>query len=427
MATNLDLKNIVTPLKVDVFDRLLREANYDDEKRSFLVAGFTNGFSLRYQGNCKVKRKAPNLKLRVGLQVELWNKVMTEVEAGRYAGPFKEVPFEYFIHSPIGLVPKDKGHKTRLIFHLSYPKNGNSVNSGIPKHLCTVKYPDFAEAVQMCINVGVTGKAAKSDMSMAFRNVPMDPASWAFLVLMAEHPETGEKFYFVDKCLPFGSSISCAIFQSFSDAIAYLVKHITHKPLVNYLDDYFFAALNKLLCNAQVQVFLDICGQVNFPVSLEKTEWASECLTFLGLLCDLVNQVVCIPAEKIQKAMDALEYFLNSKNKKATVLEIQKLCGTLNFLCRCVVPGRAFLTRLYALTVGGKLRAHHHIRLREENRLDMLVWKQFLSYPYVYCRPFLDTCKQLSAVDIDMFSDASRNFDKGVGAYCDKDWTYGQQ
>ena len=173
-------------------------------------------------------------------------------------------------------------------------------------------------------------------------------------------------------------------------------------------------------------MFLDICGQVNFPVSLEKTEWASECLTFLGLLCDLVNQVVCIPAEKIQKAMDALEYFLNSKNKKATVLEIQKLCGTLNFLCRCVVPGRAFLTRLYALTVGGKLRAHHHIRLREENRLDMLVWKQFLSYPYVYCRPFLDTCKQLSAVDIDMFSDASRNFDRGVGAYCDKDWTYGQ-
>ena len=93
--------------------------------------GFKHGFSLQYQGTLKdCKRTAPNLKLRVGNKLELWNKVMNEVELGRYAGPFEEPPFEAFVQSPIGLVPKDKGLKKRLIFHLSYPREGDSVNSG---------------------------------------------------------------------------------------------------------------------------------------------------------------------------------------------------------------------------------------------------------------------------------------------------------
>ena len=79
---------------------------------------------------------------------------MKEVELGRYAGPFEKPPFEHYVQSPIGLVPKDKGLKTRLIFHLSYPKQGESVNSGIPKEKCRVKYPDFEEAVRLCIREG---------------------------------------------------------------------------------------------------------------------------------------------------------------------------------------------------------------------------------------------------------------------------------
>ena len=45
---------------------------------------------------------------------------MKEVKEGRYAGPFESIPFDSYIQSPIGLVPKDGGKDTRLIFHLSY-------------------------------------------------------------------------------------------------------------------------------------------------------------------------------------------------------------------------------------------------------------------------------------------------------------------
>ena len=208
--------------------------------------GFSNGFSLEYEGTLtQSKRFAPNLKLRIGSKVELWNKVVKEVELGRFAGPFVDPPFECFVQSPIGLVPKDKGKKTRLIFHLSYPKDGDSVNSGIPHDKCTVKYPDFDEAVKLCLQEGVRCSIGKSDMSSAFRHVPLAKSQWWLLVMKAEHPSSKEVRYFVDKCLPFGSAISCAIFQVISDAIAWIVRYRTRKPNVNYLDDYLFAAALK--------------------------------------------------------------------------------------------------------------------------------------------------------------------------------------
>ena len=284
---NHNLSEIVTPINPRVLRKILKETNYDANKTEFLCEGFTNGFSLNYQGKLKgIQRYAPNLKLRVGSETELWNKVMKEVQLGRFAGPFEKPPFENFVQSPIGLVPKDKGLKTRLIFHLSYPKTGESVNLGIPKSFCTVKYPDFEEAIKLCLNEGRGCSMAKSDMSSTFRHVPLRKDQWFLLVMKAVHPISRKTFYFVDKCLPFGSSISCAIFQAVSDVVAYMAKVRSKKPNINYLDDFLFAAALKRLCDDQVSIFLHVYKEINFPVALEKTFWGTTVLTFLGLLLD---------------------------------------------------------------------------------------------------------------------------------------------
>ena len=44
--------------------------------------------------------------------MELWNKVMKGVNLKRYAGPFDSIPFENYVQSPIGLIPKDGGKST---------------------------------------------------------------------------------------------------------------------------------------------------------------------------------------------------------------------------------------------------------------------------------------------------------------------------
>ena len=212
-----------------------------------------------------------------------------------------------------------------------------------------------------------------------------------------------------------------------SNAVAHIVEHRTKKNLVNYLDDYFFAALLAAICNKQVDEFLKVCKEINFPVALEKTFWSTTSLTFLRMLLDSKQQIVCVPIEKIQKAFCLLDKVLNRKSRKVTVLEMQKLCGFLNFLCRCVVPGRVFLRRLYASTQSNKLKPHHHIKITEENRLDMEMWRAFLTCPEAVARPFMDFSRSiLTSRDIDMYSDASRNFKLGFGAYCGTAWCMGQ-
>ena len=92
--SNLDLDNIVTPVDAVRFKKLLEASGYSPKKMEFLFKGFSEGFDIQYEGPKLVRRTAPNLKLRVGSPVELWNKMMVEVKDNRSAGPFEKPPFE---------------------------------------------------------------------------------------------------------------------------------------------------------------------------------------------------------------------------------------------------------------------------------------------------------------------------------------------
>ena len=196
----------------------------------------------------------------------------------------------------------------------------------------------------------------------------------------------------------------------------------TGKNLVNYMDDFLFADLMKLLCNNQVKEFLSVCDMISFPVSMEKTFWGTSKLVFLGLLTDTINQCVCVPIDKVTKAVNLIETVINKKSSKITLNQLQKICGFLNFLGRCVIPGRAFTRRLYTYTANDKLKPHHHIRVNSEMRDDLGMWLLSLKYPSVFCRPFLDFSTVLVADEIDMFSNASGKL--GMGAICGHAWMF---
>ena len=145
-------------------------------------------------------------------------------------------------------------------------------------------------------------------------------------------------------------------------------------------------------------------------------------MTFLGLLIDTINQCVSIPVDKVQKARLLISEVLSKKSKKITLNQLQKICGFLNFLGKCVIPGRAFTRRLYAYTANDKLKPHHHIRIKAEMRDDLTMWLAFLDHPTAYSRPFLDFSSTIIADDIYMYSDASGKI--GMGAICQNDWMY---
>ena len=181
---------------------------------------------------------------------------------------------------------------------------GISVNANTLKHRSSVQYPDFNRAIALCLKAGKWCKMSKSDFQSAFRNLCLRRSDWKFLIMKAESPLDGRTYFFVDKCLPFGAAISCALFQSFSNAISHLVQYKTGKENVNYLDDFIFIALLKAMCNAQLDVFLQICHTINFPVSIEKTFWSNTRMTFFCFLIDTVAQLILVPVEKLEKASE---------------------------------------------------------------------------------------------------------------------------
>ena len=253
----------------------------------------------------------------------------------------------------------------------------------------------------------------------------MSKSQWRFLILKAESPFDSKIYYFIDKCLPFGSSISCAHFQEFSNAVAHIVRFKTKRDLVNYLDDYLFVELLKAICDGQMDVFMKVCNQINFPVSIEKTFRGTTLLVFLGLLINTVEQIVSIPVEKIEKADKLISEIL--RKKKMTLKQLQKVCGFLNFLGRCVVPGCAFTQQLYMLTRGqNNLKPHHHIRISSECRKDLDMWLTFIRHPSVYCHKFMDFSADLSAEEKVFYTDASKNESLGFGGICNKSWMYAQ-
>ena len=189
-----------------MLEDLLRRSNFDREETSFLVQGFSIGFDFRYLGPKNRRDRSENLPFcGVGDKFMLWRKVMKEVEHRRFAGPYRKIPFKYFIQSPVGLVPKGD-NDARLIFHLSYDfPGGKSFNHFIPDEDCTVQYNDLDYAIRCCLRlleqlpVDVqTLFFSKADIHSAFRVIMRRPSGWPWTVLTATHLVTGQDYFFVD-------------------------------------------------------------------------------------------------------------------------------------------------------------------------------------------------------------------------------------
>ena len=187
-----------------------------------------------------------------------------------------------------------------------------------------------------------------------------------------------------------------------------------------------------------VRMFIQLCDTIKFPVSMEKTEWASLSIVFLGIMLDGHRFQLSVPLEKRNRAINMIRHFL--VKKKAKICEIQGLAGLLNFMNKAIFPGRVFTRRMYAefegciikkgnniVTRTGKtLRPYHHINLNSEFRFDCKVWEIFLSDLSMVNRPMVDLEGLASAVDLDFYSDASLNHRLGFGCRFKNFWTFGR-
>ena len=109
-----------------------------------------------------------------------------------------------------------------------------------------------------------------------------------------------------------------------------------------------------------------------------------------------------IPAEKIQNYSEEI---LSTLNKKfITLRDLQSIIGKLNHTIQVIRPGKAFLRRLYNLTIGHK-QAMAKIELTQGAKNDLSVWYDFLIQ--YNSKPFIINPFVVYADQINLGSDAS--------------------
>ena len=100
--------------------------------------------------------------------------------------------------------------------------------------------------------------------------------------------------------------------------------------------------------------------------------------------------------------------------------QLQSLLGLLNFACRVIKPGRAFLRRLIFLTIDVK-EPHHFVRITAEARKDIDIWLLFLT-DFNGISILMEE-KWLTSPHLNLYTDSAVT--KGFGAVFGSLWTYG--
>ncbi|KAM4748731.1 LOW QUALITY PROTEIN: uncharacterized protein WCC33_006112 [Rhinophrynus dorsalis] len=335
---------------------------------ALLEEGFSEGFRIPFREREGVLRSG-NLGSALSLPAVVQAKLDKEVALGRMAGPFSSPPLPNLRVSPLGVVPKREPGQFRMIHHLSFPFGG-SVNDDIDPEVCKV-YASFDKAVRLVSQAGKGALLAKADVESAFRLLPVHPSC---------HHLLGCSFqgsFYVDLSLPMGCSISCALFETFSTFIEWVVRvEAGCNSIIHYLDDFLCVGPGgSAICAWLLRTLQWVADVFGVPLAPEKTVGPVTCLSFLGIELDSIAMERRLPADKLGELRDLIRAFLGVR--RVTLHQLQSLLGKLNFACRILPMGRVFSRRLARLTAGVK-RPHHFIRLSPEVRSDLVVWDSFL-------------------------------------------------
>ena len=155
-----------------------------------LKIGFSNG-------SANLKSAKTNLHSAI-LHPEVVDEyIQNELSLGRISGPYplSQCPLRCTV-AGFGVIPKNhQPNKWRLIIDLSHPQ-GNSINDGIPQHLCSLSYVSVDDAILNILQSGKGTTLAKIDIKSAFRLLPMHRTDRHLLAMK------WKEYIYIDGCTP---------------------------------------------------------------------------------------------------------------------------------------------------------------------------------------------------------------------------------
>ena len=200
---------------------------------NFFITGVSSGFCIGFkQSPNPLKSAKCNLSCALQHPETVERYLAEEIALGRVAGPFQQSSVPQAHISRFGVIPKNhQPNKWRLIVDLSHPAD-SSINAGIPKELCSLKYITVDSAIDYIKQMGQGTMLAKIDVKSAFRLLPVHPADHHLLAMK------WKKQLFIDTCLPFGLRSAPRLFNILADLLSWILEHQHVTPVMHYLDDF---------------------------------------------------------------------------------------------------------------------------------------------------------------------------------------------
>ena len=120
-----------------------------------------------------------------------------QTSLGRISGPYplSQCSLRCTV-AGFGVIPKNhQSNKWRLIIDLSHPQ-GNSINDGIPQHLCSLSYVSVDDAILNIFTIRKRNHASKIDIKSAFRLLPVHRTDRHLLAMK------WKEYIYINRCTP---------------------------------------------------------------------------------------------------------------------------------------------------------------------------------------------------------------------------------
>lgn len=327
-----------------------------------LLTIITRGVKIGYQGPNQLLLNHPHPSAAAAPDI-LSKDLRKQEEKDRLTKLLVE-PSDCFISSPLGLVPKHDGG-WRRIHDLSFPRE-RSVNHYIDEAHGALEYTVLDDAIDALLTQDKGAIMVKRDLADAFRHIPIAESDFWLLGFF------WAGFYYIDRFLPFGLRTAPFIFDLFAKALHWILVTVLFWAIVfHYLDD-FFAILPP---NGDAKRFSKdfdmVCDDCGLTVNHSKDEEGTQA-EFLGIQFDSEKMEVRLPPDKLQRARQAVRAVLNRKSIPHS--ELESMVGLLAFSAKVVVPGRAFLRRLYTALS----EKHQYYHITAVMAADLRWWDTFL-------------------------------------------------
>ena len=149
--------------------------------------------------------------------------------------------------------------------------------------------------------------------------------------------------YYINSSIAFGSASSCKIFECIASVLQWIVTDKTAWEWIShYLDDFPMLGKTKQVLQKQIDDYMALMQVIGMPVAEHKMIGPTQFLMYLGLLLNLVTMTLQIPEDKRIKNLERIQKLIDVQHsrKQTTAKAIQKLAGSLNFLCAAVPTGK---------------------------------------------------------------------------------------